>query len=35
MQKTVVTEEEVLVIPFIQLAQKLFSTEATIPTENQ
>jgi len=35
MQKTVVTEEEVLVIPFVQLAQKLFLTEATIPKENQ
>lgn len=34
MQKPVVTEEEVLAIPFVQLAQKLFSTEATIPKEN-
>lgn len=35
MQKPVVMEEEVLVIPFVRFAQKLFLTEATIPKENQ
>lgn len=34
MQKTVVTEEEVLVFPFVNLAQKIFPTEATISKEN-
>lgn len=34
MQKPVVTEEDVLVITFVKLAQKIFPAEATISKEN-
>lgn len=35
MQKPVVTQDENLVVPFVQFAQKLFSKEATMSRENQ